>query len=177
MLAHEAFAGPGSWNGVIERLHTDGYNVIAASNPLRSVKTDAASVASVLKSVKEPVVLVGHSYGGTVITDAAAGQENAKALVYVAGFAPDVGETSAGLTAQFPGATLSDALSPPVDLSDGNKDLYIKQAEFAHQFAADVPAKQALLMAVTQRPIAVAAVNEATVSPTWKQKPSYFIYG
>lgn len=177
VLVHGAFAESDSWNGVIERLQADGYTVIAASNPLRSVKTDAESVAAVVKSVPGPVVLVGHSYGGAVITDAASGQENVKALVYVAAFAPEAGETSFGLTGKFPGATLGPTLAPPVELPDGTKDLYIRQDKFAAQFAADVPAAQAKLMAATQRPIAEAALNEATVSPGWKMIPSYFIYG
>lgn len=177
VLVHGAFAESGSWNGVIERLRANGYTVVAASNPLRSVRSDAASVASVVKSVARPVVLVGHSYGGTVITDAAALAPNVKALVYVAAFAPETGETSAGLSGKFPGATLGAALAPPVLLPDGTKDLYIQLDKFPKQFAADVPAKQAALMAATQRPITEAALNEATVAPGWKALPSWFIYG
>ncbi|WP_380784745.1 alpha/beta fold hydrolase [Sphingomonas sp. R86521] len=177
VLVHGAFAESGSWNGVIERLRADGYSVVAASNPLRSVKTDAASVASVVNSIKAPVVLVGHSYGGAVITDAANSATNVKALVYVAAFAPEAGETSAGLTGKFPGATLGATLAPPVVLPDGSKDLYIQQDKFPSQFAADVPAPEAALMAATQRPITEGALNEPTVAPSWKTRPNWFIYG
>jgi pimeloyl-ACP methyl ester carboxylesterase len=177
VLVHGAFAESGSWNGVIERLRRDGYTVVAASNPLRSVRSDAASVASVVKATTGPVVLVGHSYGGAVITDAAGHADNVRALVYVAAFAPETGETSAGLSGKFPGGTLGPTLAPPVVLPDGNKDLYIQRDKFPAQFAADVPAPQAALMAATQRPITEAALNEATVAPAWKSLPSWFIYG
>lgn len=177
VLVHGAFAESGSWNGVIERLRKDGFTVVAASNPLRSVRSDAASVASVVKATPGSVVLVGHSYGGAVITDAAGQTGNVKALVYVAAFAPETGETSAGLSGKFPGGTLGPTLAPPVVLPDGNKDLYIQRDKFPAQFAADVPAPQAALMAATQRPITEAALNEATVNPAWKTLPSWFIYG
>ena len=177
VLVHGAFAESGSWNGVIERLNKDGYTVVAASNPLRSVRRDAASVASVLRATTGTVVLVGHSYGGAVITDAAGQASNVKALVFVAAFAPETGETSAGLSGMFPGSTLGSTLAPPVVLPDGNKDLYIQRNLFPAQFAADVPAPQAALMAATQRPITEAALNEATVTPAWKTLPSWFIYG
>lgn len=177
VLVHGAFAESGSWNGVIERLRADGYTVVAAPNPLRSVRSDAASVAGLVKSLAKPVILVGHSYGGAVITDAASQAPNVKALVYVAAFAPDVGENSAGLSGKFPGSTLGPTLAPPVLLADGNKDLYIQTDKFPQQFAADVPAREAALMAATQRPITEAALNEATVAPAWKSLPSWFIYG
>lgn len=177
VLVHRAFAESGSWNGVIERLRRDGYTVVAASNPLRSIRGDAASVASVVRATAGPVVLVGHSYGGAVITDAAGQTGNVKALVYVAAFAPETGETSAGLSGKFPGGTLGPALAPPVILPDGNKDLYIQRDKFPAQFAADVSAPQAALMAATQRPITEAALNEATVTPAWRTLPSWFIYG
>jgi pimeloyl-ACP methyl ester carboxylesterase len=143
VLVHGAFADSSSWNGVIKRLHDRGYTVIAAANELRSVKGDAASVRSLLKSIHGPVVLVGHSYGGPVISEAATGQDNVKALVYVAAFAPEVGENAAELSSRFPGSSLGSALAPPVELADGGKDLYIEQDKFHAQFAADVPAAQA----------------------------------
>ena len=98
LLVHGAFAGSSSWNGVIEDLERDGYPVIAAANPLRSVAGDGAAVSNLIKSVAGPVILVGHSYGGAVITEAANDNSNVKALVYVSAFAPDTGETSLGLT-------------------------------------------------------------------------------
>jgi pimeloyl-ACP methyl ester carboxylesterase len=126
---------------------------------------------------KSPVVLVGHSYGGSVISEAAEGHSNVKALVYVAAFAPDLGESAAQLTGKYPGSTLSPTLAPPVSLSGGGHDLYIQQDKFREQFAADVPEKQATLMAATQRPVAEAALNEVTTKAAWKRLPSWFIYG
>ncbi|UST87813.1 alpha/beta fold hydrolase [Pseudomonas siliginis] len=177
VLVHGAFADSSSWNGVVKILEKDGYPVIAAANPLRSVKGDAQSVADVLASVKTPVVLVGHSYGGPVISEAAYGNANVKALVYVAAFAPEKGETAAELSGRFPGSTLGPTLSAPVELSDGGKDLYIQQDKFHEQFAADVSPADAKLMAATQRPVTVAALNEAATEPAWKTVPSYFVYG
>ncbi|WP_122610580.1 alpha/beta fold hydrolase [Pseudomonas viridiflava] len=177
VLVHGAFADSSSWNGVVKILEKDGYPVIAAANPLRSVKSDAQSVADVLASVKTPVVLVGHSYGGPVISEAAYGNANVKALVYVAAFAPEKGETAAELSGRFPGSTLGPTLSAPVELADGGKDLYIQQDKFHEQFAADVSPADAKLMAATQRPVTVAALNEAATEPAWKTVPSYFVYG
>ena len=177
VLVHGAFADASSWNGVIKRLHDKGYTVIAAANELRSVKGDAAAVSSLVKSIHGPVVLVGHSYGGPVISEAASGLANVKALVYVAAFAPDVGENAAELSGRFPGSSPGSALAPPVALADGGKDLYIEQDKFHAQFAADVPAAQASLMAVGQRPVTDAALHEASTSAAWKSIPSWFIYG
>lgn len=177
VLVHGAFADSSSWNGVIQRLHAKGYTVVAAANELRSVKSDAAEVASVLRSIHGPVVLVGHSYGGSVISAAASGLDNVKALVYVAAFAPDVGESAGELAGRFPGSSLGPALSPPVALASGGNDLYIQQDKFRAQFAADVPAAQAQLMAVGQRPITDIALHETSTSAAWKTIPSWFVYG
>ncbi|SCY73121.1 alpha/beta fold hydrolase [Pseudomonas sp. NFACC37-1] len=177
VLVHGAFADSSSWNGVVKILEKDGYPVIAAANPLRGVSSDAQSVASIVKSIKTPVVLVGHSYGGAVISEAAYGNQNVKGLVYVAAFTPETGETAAELSGRFPGGTLASALSAPVELADGGKDLYIQQDKFHDQFAADVPEAEARLMAAGQRPITVAALNEAATDPAWKTIPSWFVYG
>ena len=177
VLVHGAFADSSSWDGVVQRLQARHYAVISAANPLRGPSFDAASVASVVDSVKGPVVLVGHSYGGSVISSAANGKANVKALVYVAAFAPEAGETALGLTGKFPGSTLGPTLAPAVPLADGGKDLYIQQDKFPAQFAADVPLAKARLMAVGQRPIAEAALNEAAQAPAWKSVPSWFVYG
>lgn len=177
VLVHGAFADASSWNGVVKILQKDGYFVIAAANPLRGVKNDGTYIASLVADLKEPVVLVGHSYGGNVITEAANGHSNVKALVYVSAFAPDSGETVAELAGKFPGSTLGQALAPPAELGDGGKDLYILQNKFPAQFAADVPSGQAALMAATQRPIAEAALNEKSGDAAWKNIPSWFIYG
>ena len=177
VLVHGAFADSSSWNGVIAALQHDGYTVIAAPDNLRGVRADADIVADVVKSVSGPVVLVGHSYGGSVISEAAEGAPNVKALVYVAAFAPEAGETALGLTGKFPGSTLGPTLAPPVPLAGGGNDLYIQQSRFPAQFAADVPEAQARLMAAGQRPIADAALSEASTAPAWKHVPSWFVYG
>lgn len=177
VLVHGAFADASSWTGVIKLLQRDGYCVIATANPLRSLKGDAAATAELLASLKTPVVLVGHSYGGSVISAAAVGQSNVKALVFVAAFAPDAGETAGGLSGKFPGSTLGPTLATPVPLTSAGNDLYIRQEKFPAQFAADVPLAEARLMAATQRPIADAALGEASGEPAWKTLPSWFVYG
>lgn len=177
VLVHGAFADSSSWNSVASRLLAKGYPVVAVANPLRGVQSDAQYVAGVLDSIPGPIILVGHSYGGNVITNAATGKDNVKALVYVAGLAPDSGESAATLSGKYPGSTLGPTLAPPVPLPDGGKDLYIKQADFHAQFAADVPLAQAAQMAVAQRPITEAALKEPSGTPAWKSIPSYFIYG
>ncbi|MBE9157039.1 alpha/beta hydrolase [Nodosilinea sp. LEGE 06152] len=177
VLVHGAFAESSSWNGVLTQLNETGHPTVAAANPLRGVKSDADYVVSILKSIEGPIVLVGHSYGGAVITNAANGNENVKALVYIAAFAPDTGESAVELSGRYPGSTLGPALAPPVATPDGGKDLYIQQDKFHAQFAADVPAAAAQLMASTQRPITEAALNEASGTPAWQSIPSWFIYG
>lgn len=177
VLVHGAFADSSSGNGVIAVLERDGYSVVAAPNPLRGVRADADVVSDLVKSIKGPVVLVGHSYGGSVISEAAEGASNVRALVYVAAFAPDTGETALGLTGKFPGSTLAPTLAPPVRLTNGGNDLYILQARFHDQFAADLPLAEARLMAAGQRPVAEAALGEASTAPAWKHIPSWFVYG
>jgi pimeloyl-ACP methyl ester carboxylesterase len=177
VLVHGAFAESSSWNGVVAELLAEGYPVVAAANPLRGVKNDADYVATIVKAIDGPVVLVGHSYGGSVITNAANGNRNVKALVYVAAFAPEKGETALELSGRFPGATLGPTLAPPVTLPSGGKDLYIQQDKFGPQFAADVPAAESKLAAATQRPVAEAALAEPSGAPAWKSVPSWHIYG
>ncbi|WFP63593.1 alpha/beta hydrolase [Mesorhizobium sp. WSM4904] len=177
VLVHGAFADSSSWNGVVKILEKDGYPVVAVANPLRGVKSDAGYVADILGSIKSPVVLVGHSYGGSVISDAAEGHANVKALVYVAAFAPDAGETAAQLAGKFPGSSLGPTLAPPVTLSSGGKDLYIQQDKFHDQFAADVSEAEARLMAAGQRPVAEAALSEIQTEAAWKKLPTWFVYG
>lgn len=176
VLVHGAFADASSWNGVITRLERDGFHVIAAANPLRGVASDASAIAAIAQATPGPVVLVGHSYGGPVITEAANSATNIRALVYVAGFLPERGESSATLSVKFPGSTLGEALEP-VSLPDGGQDLYIRPAKFHAQFAADLPTGEARLMAATQRPVAQAALAEPSGAAAWKRLPSYVIYG
>ncbi|SFK00072.1 alpha/beta fold hydrolase [Caulobacter sp. UNC279MFTsu5.1] len=177
VLVHGAFADSSSWNGVVADLTRDGYPVVAAANPLRGLASDAAAVRTVLNAIPGPVILVGHSYGGAVISAASDGATNVKALVYVAAFAPDAGESIFELSGKFPGSTLSAALDKPVDLPGGVHDLYIQQDKFPAQFAADVPLSQAKLMAVTQRPLTDAAGAEKAVATAWKAIPSWWVYG
>ncbi|MBC7990415.1 MAG: alpha/beta hydrolase [Luteimonas sp.] len=177
VLVHGAFAESSSWDGVASRLMARGYTVVAAANPLRGVQSDAKYVASVVDSIPGRVVLVGHSYGGQVITNVTGTKDNVKALVYVAGFAPEAGESAEALAGKFPGSTLGPTLAPPVPLSDGGSDLYIDQAKFHAQFAADLPRSQTVLMAAGQRPITLSALKEVSGAPAWKTIPSWFIYG
>ncbi|MGW5652694.1 alpha/beta fold hydrolase [Streptomyces humi] len=178
VLEHGAFADGSSWNGVITALRADGYPVVAAANPLRGPASDAAALRTVLDHVKGPKILVGHSYGGNVISEAATGDPDVKALVYVAAFLPAPGESALELTNKYPGSTLPDALDPVTyQQADGSTatDLYIQQDKFRHQFAADVPAGQAALMAAEQRPIAQSALTEKATSAAWKTIPSWDI--
>lgn len=177
VLVHGAFADSSSWNGVVSILQKDGYKTVAVANPLRGVANDAAYVGNVLESIEGPVVLVGHSYGGQVISNAAQGRDNVKSLVYVAAFAPNAGESAADLAGKFPGGTLGEALAAPVKLAGGGVDLYIDQSKFRQQFAHDVAEQEAALMAVGQRPITEAALTEKSGVPAWKSLPSYFVYG
>ena len=177
LLVHGAFAESASWNGVMKRLLAKGYPVVAVANPLRSVKGDASYLDSVVDSVNGPVILVGHSYGGNVISNAATAKGKVKALVYAAGLAPEPGESAASLGAKFPTGTLGPTLAPAVPLADGSKDLYIQQDKYPNQFAPDVPAAEAKLMAAAQRPITEAALNEPSTTAAWKTIPSWFIYG
>lgn len=178
VLVHGAFAGSSGWNRATEKLLAKGYPVIAVATPLRGVRSDASYVASLLETIKGPVILVGHSYGGNVITYAATGKSQVKALIFVSGVAPDEGESASTLSGKFPGSTLGATLAAPVTLPDGGKDLYIRQDKYREQFAADVAPAEARLMATTQRPIVESALNEAGgAHPAWKTVPSYFLYG
>lgn len=177
VLVHGAFAESASWNGVIEQLHRSGVESIAVANPLRSLTGDAAYLRDVIASVGRPVVLVGHSYGGLVISEASSGSDAVSALVYVNAFVPEHGQTAFDLSTEFPGSTLGDALVPR-ELADGSVELIIKPELFHHQFCADVSAGTAGLMAATQRPVTQAALTEPlpTATPGWKTIPTWCVY-
>ncbi|MEU1090781.1 alpha/beta fold hydrolase [Streptomyces sp. NPDC005576] len=173
VLVHGAFADSSSWDGVTSRLERQGYPVLGVANPLRGLSSDSAYVSSVLDSIPGPVILVGHSYGGAVITDAAVGHSNVKALVYVAAFAPGEGETGLSILDTYPGSGLPAALT--VRAFPGGQDAYVDPADFRHIFAADVPAGKARLMAAGQRPASLAAFAEPSTTPAWKTIPSWFL--
>lgn len=177
VLVHGAFADSSSWNGVTRILENDGYRVVAAANPLRSLKGDAQALTDLLRGLKTKTVLVGHSYGGAVISEASYDQLDVKALVYVAAFAPDVGESAVALSGKFPGSTLGPTLAAPVALKNGGNDLYIQQDKFHDQFAADVSSADAKLMAAAQRPVTDVALNEVASQTAWKTIPSWWVYG
>ncbi|MFI9273366.1 alpha/beta fold hydrolase [Kitasatospora sp. NPDC052896] len=179
VLVHGAFADGSSWNGVIERLERRGYPVMAPANPLRGLYSDSAYIASVLRSVKGPVVLAGHSYGGAVISTAAAGNPQVKSLVYISAQMPDVGESGMSLSARFPSALGTATRSVPYQTGGGvtGTDLYLEHDKVYPVFAACLPASQANLLAVTQRPAATTAFSEEAKVAAWKYIPSWALVG
>jgi pimeloyl-ACP methyl ester carboxylesterase len=177
ILVHGAYAESSSWDGVAERLLAAEFHVIAFAAPLRGVAADAALLSDLVRSVDGPVVLVGHSYGGAIITnvDPAAGQ--VVAAVYIAGFALETGESCAAASALTPGSTLGETLMS-VPLAGGGEDTYIVQEKYHDQFAADLPRTETALMAVTQRPVTAAALAEPSgAHPLWRAVPSWFLFG
>lgn len=178
VLVHGAFAESASWNNVILRLRGRGMHAVAAGNPLRSVAGDGAYVRDVIRGIHRPVVLVGHSYGGMVITEAAADEPRVRALVYVAAFAPEPGDTAFTLAGKFKGSTLGETLEA-YPLADGGNELRIADDKFHDQFCADLDHVQAGLMGATQRPVTEKALTEplSVTEPAWRTKPSWFIYG
>jgi pimeloyl-ACP methyl ester carboxylesterase len=176
VLVHGAFADSSGWSGVIQRLQDAGFPVVAAANPLRSVGDDTASVAALLHTIDGPIVLVGHSYGGVLISNAARDNPSVKGLVFVAGFAPAEGESALQLTGQFPGSALGPSIVPAA-LGATGSDLYIRLESFAATFAADVDPAESARMAVTQRPVTDTALNDPSGPPAWVTVPSWFIYG
>ncbi len=176
VLVHGAFAESSSWDGVVDLLLADDFPVLAVANPLRGVRADSEYLAGVLDSLPGDFVLVGHSYGGMLIANAANGNARVKALVFVGAFAPDAGENAAELAGRYAGSTLEATLNA-VSLPGGGTDLYIAQDHYHAQFAADVPVRVARRMAATQRPIAAAALAEASGTPAWETIPSWFAFG
>ena len=179
VLVHGGWDNSTGWNAVIERLQRSGYPVIAPANPQRGLAHDAEYVSSVLDTIEGPVVLVGHSYGGAVITNAAVGHDNVEALVYIAGFAPDEGESLGQLVSMNPGSEIGPQtlIGRPYPLPDGGQgiDLYLTREGLGTAFAADVPRKVADLMYATQRPFSEAAFGSPSGTPAWETIPSWYL--
>jgi pimeloyl-ACP methyl ester carboxylesterase len=177
VLVHGAFADSSCWNGVIERLDASGVPVIAAANPLRGISSDSAYLASVFGQVPGPVLAVGHSYGGAVITNAATQSPNVVGLVYVAAFAPDEGETLIEVTGSSKDSVLGSALVPrqyPTGTGTGT-EFFIDPAQARDAFAGDLSDAEATLIGVIQRPVADLAFGEPNGVPAWKTLPSWAV--
>jgi pimeloyl-ACP methyl ester carboxylesterase len=179
VLVHGAFADASSWNGVAELLQQQGHTVIAPANPLRGIAFDSAYIASAINQIDGPVLLVGHSYGGAVNTNAATSTPNVVGLVYIAAFAPDEGERLGEVEEGSKDSVLNTALVP-LQFPTGNGDerateFAIDPGKFHDAFAADLPAEQTALMAATQRPVAESAFGEANGPPAWKNLPSWAV--
>lgn len=170
VLVHGAFADGSSWAKVIPLLEAEGYSVTAVQIPLTSLADDIATTKRVLEAQQGPVVLVGHSYGGAVITGAAAGQANVKALVYIAAFAPDANEVLAAPSEKFAAPPLNAALIP-----DAAGFLYIDRARFHDAFCKDVPESDARIMAATQKPLNKSVFTAQIPAAAWKSIPSWYI--
>jgi pimeloyl-ACP methyl ester carboxylesterase len=188
VLVHGAWADGSSWNGVTARLQADGFTVYVPPNPLRGLSSDSAYVADFLTTVSGPIILVGHSYGGAVITNAAVGNPNVKALVFVDALVPDQGETLLQLTSAPPppGQAGSCVAGDPSQVFNfvpypgapaGDVDLYIKPELFPACFANDLPASQAAVMAASQRPIAFSTLLQPSGPPAWETIPSWYLVG
>jgi pimeloyl-ACP methyl ester carboxylesterase len=177
ILEHGAYADASSWNAVIPRLLHAGHRVLAHANPLRTLAGDAGALSDLVRAIDGPVLLVGHSYGGAVITNVAHDAGEIVGLVYVAGFALKPGERVVDAMALAPGGTLNHTLER-VPRADGTVDTSIAQEQYHRQFAADLPEAEAALMSVGQRPLAEAAMSEPSGDdPLWKSLPSWFVFG
>jgi pimeloyl-ACP methyl ester carboxylesterase len=172
VLVHGAFADGSSWRGVFEALKSDGRKVLVPPSPLRGLQSDAEYLSAIIGSVDDPVLLVGHSWGGAVITVAGVA-ENVVGLVYVAGFAPDAGETLGALQAGFP-APPAAAHFLPAEIP-GGVEVAIDPAAFAEVFAADVDSADAAFMASAQRPLSAMALEEHAAAAAWRTKPSWAV--
>jgi pimeloyl-ACP methyl ester carboxylesterase len=176
VLVHGAFADGSSWDGVIERLQQQGFTVVAPAIPLRGVGVDSSYVSSVVEQIEGPVLLVGHSYGGAVITNIDA--TNAVGLVFVAGFAPDLGERLGDVTAESKDSILMAALvqrTYPTGNGGTEPEFFVDPARFRDAFAADLPKERAAVMAATQRPVAAAAFTDRSGTPAWKALSSWAV--
>src|ERR1700729_292766 len=180
VLVHGAWADTSSWDGVIRRLQADGYTVYAPPDPLQGLPYDSAFLADFLHTISGPIILVGHSYGGAVVTNAVTGDPQVKALVYVDAFAPAQGQTLAQLLAAYPGSCAVPAnlnVVPFPGAPSGVGDAYIKQSVFPSCMANGLPAAQAHVLAVTQLPLSTIALTQQTGVPAWKTIPSWAVVG
>jgi pimeloyl-ACP methyl ester carboxylesterase len=178
VLVHGAFADASGYAGVIQELQSRGVEVRAPMNPLRSLAFDADAIARYATTIKGPIVLVGHSYGGAVVSQAAPLLNDVIALVFLSAFALDQGESCASIQEPFPAPMLASAIVPsPYDApgAPGGPDLFIKISEFRQAFCADLPASVAAAMAVSQRPLSAAALTETATTPGWKNLPSWYM--
>jgi pimeloyl-ACP methyl ester carboxylesterase len=177
VLVHGAFADSSSWAGVIERLHAKGVPVVAAANPLRGISIDSQYVANVFAQVTGPVLAVGHSYGGAVITNAATNAPNVVGLVFVAAFAPDQGEKLIEITGTSKDSVLGTALVPrPYPTATGTgTEFFIDPAKARDAFAGDLPDAKATVIGTIQRPVADLGFGEPTGVPAWKSLPSWAV--
>ena len=179
VLVHGAFADASNWAGVIPTLQAGGVNVVASANPLRGIDHDAAYIASVASQISGPVLLVGHSYGGAVITNAGSRADNVRGLVYVGAFIPDEGETLQNLADQSTDSKVLPVLRPmqyPTTAGSApDAEFIIDPASFHEVFCADLPAEQAAILAVSQRPLAGVSFGEMTQNPAWKTLPTWAI--
>jgi pimeloyl-ACP methyl ester carboxylesterase len=177
VLVHGAWADASCWNGVVTHLHTAGYTVYAPPNPLRGLAADAATIATFVKSIPGPVILVGHSYGGAVISVASPSNPNVGALVYIDAFAPDEGESCLSILASSPPPP-ADLFTPVPFASGTDSDLYFTPKYYGAVFASDVPPALSSVMAVTQRPLTASALNDKAPSAEgWKTIPSWYVVG
>jgi pimeloyl-ACP methyl ester carboxylesterase len=184
VLVHGAWADGSSWSAVTSRLQTAGYTVDVEANPLRGLVPDAQYLRDLLATISGPIVLVGHSYGGMVITAAATGNANVKALVYVDAFVPDTGDSLGALSAAQPGSELDPNTSinaVPIRDNEGNvvnADVYIKQSLFPSLFAGGIATAKADEFAAAQRPLTVSTLNDVFSGvPAWKSIPSWDVIG
>jgi len=175
VLVHGAFADASSWRPVFDRLAGEGHAVLAPPNPLRGLPHDAAVTASVIDRLDGPVILVGHSYGGAVIT-VAGGSDKVAGLVYVAGVVPEAGESVNDLQGRFPSLAMG-PLVRPVPLPDGSLQLSIDPARFHDVFCADVPDAEAAFMAISQRSVSARAFDDPVTAAAWRTKPSWAVFG
>jgi pimeloyl-ACP methyl ester carboxylesterase len=171
VLLHGAFADGGSWAGVTERLQRDGYKVVVPAVPLRSIAGDTSYLAGVLAGIPGPKVLVGHSYGGALVTELA-GTAGVKSLVYVAAFIPQAGETIGALNAQFPGSELGPDTTNTITYA-GGVDLVVKPESFHAVFDADLSARESAVLGASQRPVAAAIFGEPVATSAPASVPKY----